>query len=106
MLFCTRFGAAKQDFPVLLTLHGTSLTASNSADSYKFKARASDADYRFGVDGLWVCAPTRFGAHNWEGPGARTLVERFDIEPFPDFSAKCANFTGLVLFCIDAKFCK
>ena len=33
-------------------------------------------------------------------------VERFDIEPFPDFSAKRANFTGLVLFCIDAKFCK
>ena len=36
----------------------------------------------------------------------RPLVERFDIEPFPDFSAKCANFAGLVLFCIDAKFCK
>ena len=36
----------------------------------------------------------------------RALVERFDIEPFPDFSAKWANFTGLVLFCIDAKFCK
>ena len=34
------------------------------------------------------------------------LVERFDIEPFSDFSAKLANFTGLVLFCIDAKFCK
>ena len=34
------------------------------------------------------------------------LVERFDIEPFPDFSAKLANFTGLVLFCIDANFCK
>ena len=37
---------------------------------------------------------------------ARALVERFDIEPFPDFSAKWANFRGLVLFCIDAKFCK
>ena len=37
---------------------------------------------------------------------ARGLVERFDIEPFSDFSAKWANFTGLVLFCIDAKFCK
>ena len=34
------------------------------------------------------------------------LVERFDIEPFSDFSAKWANFIGLVLFCIDAKFCK
>ena len=35
-----------------------------------------------------------------------TLVERFDIEPFPDFSAKLPNFIGLVLICIDAKFCK
>ena len=35
-----------------------------------------------------------------------TLVERFDIEPYSDFSAKWANFTGLVLCCIDAKFCK
>ena len=34
------------------------------------------------------------------------LLERFDIEPFSDFSAKMANFIGLVLFCIDAKFCK
>ena len=38
--------------------------------------------------------------------GIWTLVERFDIEPFPYFSAKGANFIGLVLFCIDAKFYK
>ena len=41
----------------------------------------------------WPCSP-------------RTLVEGFDIEPFSDFSAKWANFVGLVLFCIDAKFFK
>ena len=35
-----------------------------------------------------------------------TLVERFDTEPLADSSAKWANFIGLVLFCIDAKFCK
>ena len=40
------------------------------------------------------------------GPDVGVLVERFDIEPFLDFPAKWANFTGLVLFCIDAKFCK
>ena len=34
------------------------------------------------------------------------LVERFDIEPFSDFSAQWANFIGLFLFCIAAKFCK
>ena len=37
---------------------------------------------------------------------AKFLVERFDTEPLADFSAKSANFRGLVLSCIDAKFCK
>ena len=41
-----------------------------------------------------------------EWAGAPDLVERFDIEPHSDFSAKLANFIGLVLLCIDAKFCK
>ena len=36
----------------------------------------------------------------------QAVVETFDIEPFSDFSAKWSNFIGLVLFCIDAKFCK
>ena len=35
----------------------------------------------------------------------RTLVERFGIERFSDSSTKWSNFIGLVLFCIDAKFC-
>ena len=57
------------------------------------------------------CSRRRRGAR----PGARrpsarpprgTFVERFDIEPFSDFSAKWANFIGLVLFCVDAKFYK
>ena len=38
--------------------------------------------------------------------GGSTLVERFDIEPYSDFSSKWSNFIGLVLFCIDAKFYK
>ena len=38
--------------------------------------------------------------------GAAHLVQRFDIEPYSDFSARLSNFIGLVLFCIDAKFCK
>ena len=38
--------------------------------------------------------------------GKSTLVERFDIEPYSDFSVKLSNFIGLVLSCIDAKFCK
>ena len=62
-------------------------------------------------------APTAAGATRGTptGPagirGRRTgaveiLVERFDIEAFSDFSAKWSNFRGLILFCIDAKFCK
>ena len=34
-----------------------------------------------------------------------SLVERFDTEFNPDFSAKSPNFRGLVLFCIEADFC-
>ena len=34
-----------------------------------------------------------------------TLIERFGTELNPDFSAKCQNFGGLVLFCIEADFC-
>ena len=35
----------------------------------------------------------------------RTLVARFDIESYSDFSAKSSNFRGLVLRCIKADFC-
>ena len=34
-----------------------------------------------------------------------SLVERFDIESYSDFSAKSSNFRGLVLRCIKADFC-
>ena len=37
---------------------------------------------------------------------AAPSVERFDIEPHSDFSAKLPNFTGLIPGCIDAKFCR
>lgn len=28
----------------------------------------------FGVEHLWLLAPTRHGAHNWEGPGELTAM--------------------------------
>ena len=31
-----------------------------------------DPEYRFGIEGAWLLAPTRHGAHNWEG-GTRLL---------------------------------
>ena len=55
---------------------------------------------RFRVE-IWLLRPQREARY-----GVLPLVERFDIEPRSDFSAKWSNFVGLVLFCIDAKFCK
>ncbi|XP_032222386.1 uncharacterized secreted protein ARB_06907 isoform X1 [Nematostella vectensis] len=57
--------------PVLLTLHGTTVPPQNQADSYK---RMENGKWVFGVEHLWVLAPTRHGAHNWEGPGELTAV--------------------------------
>ena len=31
------------------------------------RLREDEADYRFGLEGAWLLAPTRHGAHNWEG---------------------------------------
>eukprot|EP01034_Spumella_vulgaris_P025248 gene25248-31681_t len=56
------------DFPVLLTLHGSGISASSHADAYKVMPKGG-RDYVFGVLGYWVVAPSRFGAHNWEGVG-------------------------------------
>ncbi|GAB1609702.1 uncharacterized secreted protein ARB_06907-like [Argonauta hians] len=61
--------------PVLLTLHGTSVPAQNQADSYK---RMVGKDFKFGFDRIWLLAPTRHGAHNWEGPGALTAMTALD----------------------------
>ena len=43
----------------------------NQADSYK---RMEGGRWVFGAENLWVLAPTRHGAHNWEGPGELTAV--------------------------------
>ncbi|XP_078593733.1 uncharacterized protein LOC144871759 [Branchiostoma floridae x Branchiostoma japonicum] len=57
--------------PVLLTHHGTGVSAQNQADSYK---RMEGRDWKFGIETAWTLAPTRHGAHNWEGPGALTSM--------------------------------
>ena len=62
--------------PVLLTLHGTGVKAENQADSYK---RMVQKKFVFGVEKLWVLAPTRFGAHNWEGPGELTSLTALKV---------------------------
>lgn len=67
--------------PVLVTLSGTSITARDSADAYKMKFNDKDPEYRFGIEGAWLLAPTRHGAHNWEGPGRRTALSALAALP-------------------------
>ncbi|CAJ1359413.1 unnamed protein product, partial [Effrenium voratum] len=57
--------------PVVISLSGTSISARDSADAYKVGEKEG---YRFGVRGAWLLAPTRHGAHNWEGPGLATAM--------------------------------
>lgn len=59
--------------PVLLSLHGTGVTAQGQADAFKLKRKGA-ADYEFGVEGMWLVAPDRHGAHNWEGVGFWTAL--------------------------------
>eukprot|EP00759_Apiculatamorpha_spiralis_P019380 PhF_6_TR25452/c0_g1_i13/m.35213 len=60
-------GGGKRLFPVVLTLHGTGVSANNQADAYKVGGAGNS--YIFGVEGCFVIAPDRHGAHNWEGVG-------------------------------------
>jgi hypothetical protein len=54
--------------PILLSLHGTGVSASSQADAHKVKP-AGSPDYVFGVEGFYVLAPSRHGAHNHQGVG-------------------------------------
>ncbi|CAK9004594.1 unnamed protein product [Durusdinium trenchii] len=51
--------------------------AGQGADAYKMKHK-KDKDYRFGFKDAWLLAPTRHGAHNWEGPGLLTAIHSLD----------------------------
>ncbi|OWF46589.1 uncharacterized secreted protein ARB_06907-like [Mizuhopecten yessoensis] len=61
--------------PTLLTLHGTTVPPQNQADSYKVMR---NGEYVFGIPHGWLLAPTRHGAHNWEGPGSLTAIAALD----------------------------
>ena len=63
--------------PILLTLHGTSISASDSADAFKVKYKG-DSDYTFGWNKGWLLAPSRHGAHNWEGVGRQHALAAVD----------------------------
>ena len=63
--------AGAQAFPVLTSLHGTGIAPLSQADAYKVMP-PGQRQYLFGVEGAFVLAPSRFGAHNWEAVGARS----------------------------------
>lgn len=47
----------EESYPVVLTLHGTTVPPQNQADSYKHMI---DGQFIYGVEGAWLLAPTRF----------------------------------------------
>ena len=57
---------------VLVSLSGTSISAQNQADSHKHMPRGA-SDYVFGYERLWLLAPNRHGAHNWDAVGLRSV---------------------------------
>ena len=57
---------------------GTSIPVRDSADAYKWKPKATDPDYTFGVRGFWLVAPSRHGAHNWEQVGRLSATRAVD----------------------------
>eukprot|EP01046_Picozoa_sp_COSAG06_P011616 COSAG06_NODE_665_length_13274_cov_60.588534_7_plen_518_part_00 len=70
-----------QEVPIVLSLHGTGVSARSQADSYKFMppegsvGYTKKGKYRFGVEGAWLCTPDRHGAHNWDSAtGQRTAI--------------------------------
>lgn len=65
------------EFPVLLTLHGSGIQPLNHADAHKMMP-LNAKQYLFGIENYYIIAPSRFGAHNWEGVGdltARTSIQ-------------------------------
>ena len=83
-------------FSGVIVPHTSALTSAlKSVESFDFRFFSSNAPVRIPSRTALIASTALL-----------TLVERFDIEPYSDFSAKLSNFRGLVLFCIDAKFCK
>ena len=111
--------------PVLLSLHGTGTGALAQADSYKHvpirgetrstfsksRKRAGSEDsssnipvsdaFVFGVEGFWVVAPTRWGAHNWEAIGELSArhsvgaVQRL-VARFPSYLPQVWPHDGII----------
>ena len=74
---------ADEPFRVLLALHGTGVSARDSADAFKMKGKGSgdDVPYAFGAPPqacAYLVAPSRHGAHNWEGVGMRHALKAVD----------------------------
>eukprot|EP00041_Stephanoeca_diplocostata_P021451 m.500089 g.500089 ORF g.500089 m.500089 type:complete len:980 (-) comp21830_c0_seq2:232-3171(-) len=82
--------------PVLLTLHGTGISASDSADAFKVIEKG-DSDYTFGFRQGWLLAPSRHGAHNWEGIGRRHALAAVRWLAATASPAEAADATRLIV---------
>ena len=69
----------RRKFPILLSLSGVGVSTRSQADSHKYKNKPSDKDYTFGFEDMWILAPYRDGAHNWEGSGYQTAIAALDF---------------------------
>ena len=62
--------------PIVVSLHGTGVPPENQADAYK--VGDGRGGYVFGVEGAWLLAAHRDGAHNWEGIGLASAAAAVD----------------------------
>ena len=52
---------------------GVGVKPQQQAESHKYMAKGQ-TDFSFGYKSMWVLAPERDGAHNWEGVGLQTAL--------------------------------
>jgi len=67
------------------------LTTTVNSETHAWAQRAASLAF-FGVRGLWVVAPTRHGAHNWEEGGRISAVHA--IEALASYAASGTGSAG------------
>jgi hypothetical protein len=58
---------------IYLSMAGVGVKPQQQAESHKYMAKGQ-TDFSFGYKSMWVLAPERDGAHNWEGVGLQTAL--------------------------------
>ena len=76
-------------YPFLLSLHGTGISPRSQADAYKYipsSALLKKGHYTYGIESFYLIAPSRHGAHNWEGIGEMSAKQ--SIQALHDMTTK------------------